>query len=139
MEAWVMSEGILVVTGTLAFTYGLILGIPMAMARMTAAKAPRYLLATHLEGLMAGTALVALSVVTRFSILPNWIESLAATLLVAGVFLSLVGGTLNWLSGEEDAFATRPVGWYFQALSGPPMVVGGLALCVGVLMGFRAS
>ena len=48
--------------------------------------------------------------------------------------MSSVGGTLNWLAKAEDAFAARPAGWYFQASSGPLMVLGGIGLCVGVVM-----
>lgn len=129
-----MTEQLLIVSGTLVLTYGLFLGIPMAASRMKSSKAPRHLVAAHLEALIAGPALLGSSVAAGFSRLPETIELAAACAFTAGVALSLAGGTLNWLAGADDAFAERPKGWYLQASSGPLMIVGGLVFSAGVVM-----
>ena len=124
----------MVVSGTLVLTYGLLLGIPMAVVRMKSPTAPRYLVSTHLEALMAGPALLAVTVAVRFSTLADTAEAAGVWALIAGIALSLAGGTLNWLAGSDDAFGERPAGWHLQALSGPLMVVGGLVLSSGVVL-----
>ena len=127
------SVKILIVAGTLVLTYGFLLGIPMGQARMKGPTAPRHLVTTHLEALMAGAALLGLSVAASYSTLPSGLEALAAWLVVGGVALSLAGGTTNWLMKTDDPFAARSPGFYLQAASGPLMVLGGLLLSAGVL------
>lgn len=124
---------VLTVAGTLALTCGLLLGIPLAAVRMRSPTASRHLVHAHIEALVAGAALLALSIAAGYSTLADGAETLAAWLLTAGVAASLAGGTLNWLMGSGDQFAERTPGYYLQAVSGPLMVIGGLLLSAGVL------
>lgn len=127
------SAEVLLVGGTLVLLYGFILGVPMAQARMKSPTAPRHLVNTHLEALMAGPALLGLSLAASFSTLGSGLERLAAWLLVAGAVSTLSGGTLNWIQKTEDPFAAKTPGFYLQAIGGPVLLVGGVLLTLGVL------
>jgi hypothetical protein len=123
----------LLVAGTLVLTSAFLLGIPMARERMKAPTAPRHLVNTHLEGLMAGAALLGLSVAANYSTQAKGLELMAAWLLIGGVAASLAGGTTNWLMGTGDPFAARSPGFLLQAVSGPAMLAGAVLLSIGVL------
>lgn len=123
----------LLVAGTLILVYGFILGVPMAQARMKSPTAPRHLVNTHLEALMAGAALLGLSFAASFSTLGSGLERIAAWLLVAGTVSTLAGGTVNWRTQADDQFAARSAGFYLQAAGGPMVLVGGVLLAMGVL------
>jgi hypothetical protein len=117
----------------LILLYGFILGLPMAKARMSSPTAPRHLVTTHLEALMAGAALLGLSLAASFSTLGQGLERLSAWLVVAGTVATLVGGTVNWRTAAGDTFAEKSPGFYLQAVGGPMVLVGGALLAVGVL------
>lgn len=125
----------LVVAGTLVMTYGFLLGFAFAQARMKGPAAPRALVNNHLEALMGGTALLALSLAAGFSTLDEGLELVAAWLLVLGVVAAVAGGTLNWLQKVEDSFAAKSPGFYLQSAAGPAISAGGILMSVGVLMG----
>lgn len=127
------SAEVLLVGGMLVLLYGFILGVPMAMARMKSPTAPRHLVNTHLEALMAGAALLGLSLAASYSTLGDGLERLAAWLLVAGSVSTLAGGTVNWLTKTDDAFAARSPGFYLQAVGGPVILLGGILMALGVL------
>jgi hypothetical protein len=127
------SAKVLLVGGTLVLLYAFALGIPMAQARMKAPQAPRHLVNTHLEGLMAGAALLGLSFAAVFSTLTRGLELPAAWLLVGGVTSTLVGGTLNWRMEVDDPFAAKSPGFYLQAVGGPVLLLGMILLTIGVL------
>lgn len=127
------SAEVLIVAGTLVLTYGFLLGLPMARERMKAPTAPRHLVTTHLEALMAGAALLGLSLAMSYSTAGRGLEVTVAWLLIAGVVSSLVGGTMNWLMRADDAFATRSPGFLFQAVGGPVMLIGAILLSIAVL------
>ena len=105
----------------------------MAQARMKSPTAPRHLVNTHLEALMAGPALLGLSLAASFSTLGSGLERIAAWLLVAGSVSTLTGGTLNWLQKVDDPFVAKKPGFYLQAIGGPVLLVGGILLTLGVL------
>ncbi len=123
----------LIVAGTLVLLYGFLLGIPMARARMAGPTAPRHLVNAHMEALIGGAILLALSFAAAYSTLASGLEILAAWLVIAGVVASLAGGTLNWLAGVDDQFASRSPGFMLQAAGGPAVVLGGLLFSFGVL------
>ncbi len=126
---------VLVVAGTLSLTYGFLLGIPMARARMAAPQAPRHLVNTHLEALIAGAILLALTAAISFSTLAEGLETTAAVLVAVAVGLSTAGGTANWLQRIDDPFKERSPGFYLQAASGPINVLGIVIILIGVLKG----
>ena len=128
------SVEVLIVAGTLITTYGFLLGIPFARARMRG-PAPRSLVNNHLEAMIGGAVLIALSVAAGYSTLDKGFELTAAWLLAIGVALAVAGGTLNWLMKTEDAFAQKPPGFYLQSASGPAISAGGVLMSIGVLMG----
>ncbi len=123
----------LIVAGTLVLLYGFLLGVPMAQARMAGPAAPRHLVTAHMEALIGGAILLALSIAASFSTLGKGFELLAVWLLIAGVVASLVGGTMNWLGKVDDQFAAKSPGFLLQAAGGPAIVLGGLLLTFGVL------
>jgi hypothetical protein len=127
------SGKILVTVGTLLLVYAFLTGFAMARARMTAAVAPRNLVNLHMESLVGGGILVALTVAMTFAKLPSGLANLTATLLAAGVVSAVAGATLNWQQDIEDAFASKPVGFYLQSAAGPLNVAGIVLLAIGVL------
>ncbi len=129
------AEKTLITAGTFALLYGLLLGIPMAQARMKGPTAPHHLTNTHLEGLISGAVLLGLSLAASLSTLANGLEVLAASLFTSGVALSLAGGTINWQLGTGDQFAARSPGFLLQAVSGPLLLAGGVIFAIGVLKG----
>ncbi len=130
-----MSESgeVLLVAGMGVLAYGLLLGVPLAGTRMKNPTGPPHLLKTHVEALIGGAILLALTSIAAYSTLPEAVELAAVGLFISGVVLSLTGGTVNWRSGTDDAFAARSAGFYLQATSGPLMVTGALLLATGVI------
>ena len=124
---------ILLLAGMLSLTYGFLLGIPMAQARMKAPSAPRHLVNVHLEALIQGAALLGLSLAASFSTLPSGLETTAAVILFGAAAVGLTGATLNWLQDVDDPFAARSPGFMLQAASGPANIVGIVLLLIGVL------
>lgn len=124
---------ILVVGGTCILMYGLLLGIPMIVARGRSPRPPHYLVAAHLAAIIQGGVLLALTVAVEFSVLPAGWEAGAAGALVGGIVLFDLGLTVNWLQGVKDSFAENALGGKISAL-GLPFVLGGAGiLLVGVI------
>lgn len=127
------SSKILLVGGVVSLTYGFALGIPMAIIRTRRPQAPRHLVNAHLEAIIEGALLIALSIATEFSSLATPFETVAALLLVAGCVLSVAGSVANWLMTVDDPFAARSFGWKLQAASATMVVTGVVIILVGVL------
>lgn len=127
------SVKVLIVAGMLSLTYGLLLGIPMAQARMKGPAAPRLLTNVHLEALIQGAVLLGLAVAAGFSTLPSGLETTAAYLLAVACALGVAGGTTNWLQNVDDPFKAKSPGFMLQAASGPVNIVGAVLLLIGVL------
>jgi hypothetical protein len=124
---------VLLAYGVLVASYGMVLGVPLARIRSTTPEAPRHLVTTHLSALMQGPVALGLAfavAVTDFD--AGW-ATVVAVILVVGLALEAVGGTLNWLRGTGDQFAERSPGFFANALSGPLAIVGVLGITVGVL------
>lgn len=124
---------ILIVGGMFILTFGFLLGIPMAMAREKASRAPRYLLAAHLAALIQGGMLLALTIAFDFSTLIPWVEMAAAVLFVAGVTLFDLGLTLNWLQNVEDAFGEKSLGYKISSAGTPLVLISAGIIVYGVL------
>lgn len=107
--------------------FGLLLGIPMAVARGKSPRAPRYLLAAHLAAIIQGGLLLALTIAVGFSTLSAGMETTAAALLVGGVALFDLGLALNWLEGVQDAFGEGSLGNKISA-AGTPLVLAGTGI-----------
>ncbi len=88
---------ILVVGGMSVLAFGLLLGIPMAVARSKSPRAPRYLFAAHLAAIIQGGLLLALTIAVDFADLSSGAETAAASLLVGGVVLFDLGLAFNWV------------------------------------------
>lgn len=113
--------------------FGLLVGIPMAVARSKAPRAPRYLLAAHLAAIIQGGMLLALTIAVGFSTLGTGAETTAAILLVGGVALFDLGLVLNWLQGVQDAFGEGSLGNKVSAAGTPLVLVGTGILFYGVV------
>lgn len=124
---------VLVVGGMGVLVFGLLLGIPMALARRKASRAPRYLFAAHLAAIIQGGMLLALTVALDFSRLAAGVELTAASLLVGGVALFDVGLTANWLQGVEDAFEEDSLGNKISGLGTPLVLIGAGIVLYGVV------
>lgn len=129
------SAKVLVVGGSVSLLYGFLLGLPLTMARMRSPSASRHLVTAHLAAVIQGATLLALSSAMRSSDLPDTLETIAASLLVAGAVLFVAGAIANWRQGVEDHFAERSLGWKLFSLSGPANLVGAGVIVVGILRG----
>jgi hypothetical protein len=129
------SARVLAVGGLSVLSYGLLLGFGMVRERSKAAHAPRYLLAAHLAALIQGTLLMALTTVVGLSSLSAGLETVAASVLLAGVALFDLGLTMNWRSAVNDGFAEKALGTRVTAM-GTPLVLSGTAIVfTGVVKG----
>lgn len=126
---------ILLVGGMSVLAFGLLLGIPMAVARSKASRAPRYLFAAHLAAIIQGGLLLALTIAVDVSPLPPGVETAAASLLVGGVVLFDLGLAFNWLQRVQDAFAEKSLGNKVSALGTPLVLVGTGIVFFGVVAG----
>lgn len=124
---------ILVVGGMSVLVLGFLLGIPMAIARSKAPRAPRYLFAAHLAAIIQGGMLLALTIALGFSTLASAAETTAASLLVGGVVFFDLGLALNWIQGVEDAFGEKSLGNRVSALGTPLILVGAGIVFYGVI------
>jgi hypothetical protein len=125
---------VLLAYGVLVVSYGMLLGVPMARIRSSAPEAPSHLVTTHLSALMQGPVALGLAFAIAATDFDTGWATAAAIVLVAGLALEAIGGTLNWLRQTGDQFAERSPGYMANALSGPLAIVGTLGITVGVLL-----
>lgn len=89
------------------------------------------LLVAHLAAIIQGGLLLALTVAMNFSRQSDRLENTSAYILVGGVVLFIVGNSMNWLHGTEDAFADKTVGNKVAA-AGTPLIIAGAGIsCMG--------
>lgn len=124
---------ILIIGGMFILSFGFLLGIPMALAREKASRAPRYLLAAHLAALIQGGMLLALTIAFDFSTLIPWVKTAAASTFVAGVTLFDLGLTLNWLQSVDDAFGEKSLGYKISSAGTPLVLISAGVIVYGVL------
>lgn len=129
-----LATRLLIGGGMTVLVFGLLLGIPMAVARSKAPRAPRYLFAAHLAAIIQGGLLLALTIAVDLSTLPSGVETTAGSLLVGGVVLFDLGLTTNWLQGVEDAFDEGSLGNKISGLGTPLVLVGAGILFFGVIV-----
>lgn len=127
------AQSILVVYGVAVLAYGFLLGIPFAVIRRKEPEAPRHLVNAHVSAIMQGGVSLGLAYSLTFTELTAGWALAAAWLLVFGSVVSMVGDTVNWLSGTGDQFAERSLGLKFNALTGPTTISGILIVLVGVV------
>lgn len=127
---------ILVMGGMSVLLFGLLLGIPMAVARSKASRAPRYLFAAHLAAIIQGGMLLALTIGVDFSSLSSGVETTAAWMLVGGVVLFDLGLTANWIQGVEDAFGEGSLGNKISGLGSPLVLIGAGIVFYGAFAAF---
>lgn len=125
---------ILVLGGMTLLAFGLLMGIPMILARSKAPQPPRYLLAAHLAAIIQGGLLLALTIALEAAALSSGWAMATAAFLVGGMMFFTFGLTINWLQGVKDAFGENAIGGKVSAV-GTPFVLGGAGiLYVGVLV-----
>jgi hypothetical protein len=124
---------ILIIGGMLVLSFGLILGIPMAMARGKASRAPRYLFAAHLAAIIQGGMLLALTIAVGYSELSATWETVAASFLTGGVVLFDLGLTIDWLKDIKDAFAEKSIGNKVSSVGTPFVLIGTGIILFGVI------
>jgi hypothetical protein len=130
------AEKILIVGGVLNLAYGFVTGFFLAGIRMRGPESPKYLTLAHIGPLMQGPMLLALVFAVQLSTLSGSLETVAASLVVAGSALLAVGDTSNWLQGIKDAPAERPpLGTLLTAGSVVASTAGLAVLITGVFDG----
>lgn len=129
------AQSILIVYGVVVLTYGFILGVPLAAVRTRQPQASRHLVNAHLSGIIQGGVHLGLAYAAGTADLTSWLVTTAAILVVSGSALELLGGTVNWLQATGDQFAERSLGFAINSLSGPPSIIGGAVLAIGVIVG----
>ena len=130
------AQQILAGYGLLIGAYGLLLGIPMAGERRSQRHANPHLVATHNATFMMSGMYLGLAWAVGHSDHGSGWNNLGAVLAVAGAAMIAAGGSVNWLSGTDDQFQERGVGYLLNAAGGPPSIIGWLILTVGVITGF---
>ena len=127
------AQNIFLVYGVVVLAYGFMLGVPLAAARIKAPQVSRHLVTTHLSAIIQGGVHLGLAFAAgTLEVQGGWIIT-AAWLIVAASVFEIVGGTVNWLSRSGDQFAEKTLGFRFNALVGPPAIIGILIFVVGVL------
>lgn len=127
------SAKILVVGGVGVLLYAFLIGFALSQARKGGAQASRYLLATHMGGIMEGTALLALVIAVAFADLSKNLESIVAWLLVGGAIAVTLGDTVLWRTKAVDSFVSRGAGFNLQSIGAVLWTVGLAILAVGVI------
>ncbi len=129
------AQEIFVVYGSLSVAFGMVLGIPLTQARMASPTAPHHLVVAHLSALIQGALYFGVAFGVSLSALTQWLDTVAASLLVLGSALFVAGATTNWRQGAGDHFAERSIGFRLLAASGAPHLSGSLVLATGVVSG----
>lgn len=127
------AQNLLVGYGLLVLTYGLLLGIPLAAARSSAPQASRHLVTTHLSGLMQGPIALGLAFAIGAVSFDSTLAVVAVCLVIGGLLVEALGGTVNWLQGTRDQFTERGPGFWLNAMSGPLAITGMLIITVSVI------
>ncbi len=113
--------------------YGFVLGVPLAASRMKTPQASKHLVTTHLSAIIQGAVHLGLAFAVGFADLATGWAVAAAWLIVAGSGFEIGGGTINWLSGTDDQFAEKSLGFRFNSLVGPPAIIGIVIVGLGVV------
>lgn len=127
------AQQILVEFGLVIGAYGLLLGIPMAGERRKNRHANKHLTDAHTASLMMAGMYLGLGFAAGESGFGSGLNTAAAILAVIGAGMIALGGTTNWLTGTDDQFAERSIGYMLNAAGGPPSIIGWGILAVGII------
>jgi hypothetical protein len=127
------AQNLLVGYGVIVVTYGLLLGVPLAAARSKSPQASRHLVTSHLSGLMQGPVALGLAFAIGAVSFDSTLATVAAGLVVGGLAVETLGGTINWLQRTGDQFVEKGAGFRLNAMSGPLAIPGVLIITVAVL------
>ena len=127
------AQNLLVAYGLLVLSYGLLLGVPLAIARSSEPQASRHLVTAHLSGLMQGPITFGLAFAIGTVSFDSALAVVAACLVTAGFLAETLGGTVNWLRGTGDQFEEKGAGFRLNTLTGPLAIPGTLIITVAVL------
>jgi hypothetical protein len=127
------AQNLLVGYGVVVLTYGLLLGVPLAVARSSAPSASRHLVTAHLSGLMQGPFALGMAFAIGAVAFDSTLATVASALVVGGLAAETLGGTLNWLQGTGDQFAEKGLGFWFNAMTGVLAIPGALIITVAVI------
>jgi len=132
--AFTAAEKVLIAGGVLNLAYGVLLGYPIVVNRVTGAPAtPKYLMAAHVSTLLQAAVLLGLVWAAQLSRLgPAW-QEVGAWLVVVSSALVAAKDTVNWLTGVQDEFSGKAKTVPLAALAalGEPIGIG--IFVVGVL------
>jgi hypothetical protein len=124
---------ILIVGGMANLVFAIVTGLVLARVRLVESVAPKYLALAHMGGLMWAPILLSTVVALELSTLPSWLETLAASLLVAGSVVLDAKDVINWGQHVDDEFQTKGTGYTLGTISGTLMSAGVIIITIGVL------
>lgn len=124
---------ILLAGGFVMLLAGIVTGLMMSQVRTTAPHVPKYLRFAHLSGYQQAPILFGLVLAVAASDWSAWLDTLGASLVVAGAVLLIGKDLVNHVRGVTDEFRERGPGYNMGALMFPIHVAGVAILGWGAL------
>ena len=112
---------------------GIATGLMMSRVRATDPDTPKYLRFAHLSGYMQALILFGLVVAVAASEMPSWLETLGASLVVAGAVLLTAKDLINHARDVSDEFREKGLGYSLGAVMFPLHLSGIVILGIGAL------
>lgn len=112
---------------------GIATGLMMSRVRATEPDTPKYLRFAHLSGYMQAPILFGLVVAVAASEMPSWLETLGASLVVAGAVLLTAKDLINHARDVSDEFREKGLGYSLGAVMFPLHLSGIVILGIGAL------
>jgi hypothetical protein len=106
----------------------------MSQFRTTEPEVPKYLRFAHLSGYGQAPILFGLVLAVMASDWSPWLDTLGASLVVAGAVLLTSKDLVNHVRGVTDEFRDKGLGYTLGALMFPVHLVGVVILGVGALV-----
>lgn len=112
---------------------GMVTGVMMSRIRTREPGTPKYLRYAHLSGYMQAPILFGLVIAVAASDWSPWLDTLGATLVVAGAGLLTAKDLTNHALGVTDEFADKGAGYTLGAIMFPLHAAGVVILGIGAL------
>ena len=112
---------------------GIATGLMMSRVRETEPDTPKYLRFAHVSGYMQAPILFGLVVAVAASEMPSWLETLGASLVVAGAVLLTAKDLINHARDVSDEFREKGLGYSLGAVMFPLHLSGIVILGIGAL------
>lgn len=124
---------ILLAGGFVMLLAGIVTGVMMSRVRTVEPHTPKYLRFAHLSGYMQAPILFGLVIAVAASQWSPWLDTLGATLVVAGAGLLTAKDLVNHANGVNDEFREKGLGYALGAAMLPLHAAGVVILGIGAL------